>query len=520
MAQLVRAPRSHRGDRWFEPSCAQFIQYGTICMTKLHFILRKIERFPYSIITIIMLLALQASADLKSCLKFIHPVPWTQLKASPCTLSVRECHGVRSITFMAEYLPQNTSKSKIITIGTITRPPFKLMWDISKIPNQLTYGITCFAEAKLRYRREMTIKQGGIFLIHTPVEPPEYEISYFVYNRYNKNRKSITLSSPDLSSTAKVNISWNEKALMFYIKVNNSGFHSALPKEKLGTIGVKILLDPQNKRTAYFSKDILIFMIPVDRKPYRIYSASIYNSDGSFNVKETHDTCVYYNSVLAEDFKGYTAKFLIPQRAFVNGIPLSLGCNVIATVLDENSSVRELSWIKGNNHTISSPFAYGKLLLLEKPVLANPLILFALCFIIGLILGIIATSLYKSAQKFNTLVKFEGYEQEEQLIININTIIEAEITNKNFTIEDIASKLVISPRKVDKLVKRHFGRSFKKHLLYSRIEIVKERLRSSNASEISIANSCGFSSIDHMEKAFRSFNGTTPYKYREQNRIS
>ena len=489
-------------------------------MIKLYFSVVKIGKIPLYFIILITLFVTEVSAESESCLKFNNPVPWIQLKSSPCTLSVTKCPRVRSIKFKAKYIPKDSTIPQIVTIGNITRPPYKLIWDISEIPNQLTYGITCLAEAKIRYRKKKTIKQEGIFLIHNPVEPLEYEISYSAYKQYNKNRKSIALSSPNLSFTAKVNISWNEKALLFHIKVNNSHFHSALTKEKLGKIGVKIFLDPQNKRTAYLSKDILFFKIPVDNKPYRVSTVPVYDSDGSFDIKEEYDTCNYYCSVFPEDFKGYTVKFSIPQRAFGYSLPISLGCNVIATVLDENSSIKEVSWVQGNSYTVTSPFAYGKLQLLEKPILANPLILWALCFIIGLVLGIIAMPVYKAAQRFNTLIKFEDYEHEEELVKNMNTIIDAEITNKNFTVEDIALKLVIPSKKVDKIVKRHFGRSFKKHLLYSRIEIVKERLRSSNASEISIANSCGFSSIDEMEKAFRSFNGMTPYKYREENRIS
>ena len=488
-------------------------------MIKLYFSLVKIGKIPLYPIILIAILVTEVSAESESCIIFNNPVPWTQLKSSPCTLSVKNCPLVKSITFKAKYIPKDSTIPQIVTIGDITRPPYKLLWDISEIPNQLTYGITCLAEAKLKFRKKKTIKQEGIFLIHQPVESPEYDISYSDYIHHNKNRKSITLSSPNLSFTAKANISWDEKGLLFHIAVNNSHFHSALPRANLDKIGVKIYLDPQNKRAAYLSEDILVFIIPVTNMPFRISTMSVYDSDGSFDIKEKYDTCNYYCSVFAEDFKGYTIKFSIPQRAFGSGLPISFGCNVIATVMDENSSIKEISWVQDNGFNIRSPFVYGKLTLLEKPILANPLILWILCFIIGLILGIIAIPVYKTAQRFNTLIKFEDYEHEEELLKNMNTIVNAEVTNKNFTVEDIASKLSIPPKKIDKLIKHHFGRSFKRYLLFSRIEIVKERLRSSNASEISIANSCGFSSINEMEKAFRTFNGITPYKYREENRI-
>lgn len=454
-----------------------------------------------------------------SCLKFTYPVQWTEIKSNTCTLSVRESSSIKSIDFKAKYIPENSSIPQIVTIGTITRPPFKLIWDISEIPNQLTYGITCFAEAKLSRRKKETIKQEGVFLIHNPVDPPGYEVSYSG-GRYNINRKSISLTSSTVPFTAQANISWNEKALLFHIKVDNSHFHSALPEEKLNKLGARIILDPRNKRTAYLSKDILIFMIPVADIPYRISTAPVYHSDGSFEIEETFDSCKSHSTVSPDDFKGYTVTFSVPKKVLGSMMPESLGCNIITTVLDENSAIRELSWVKGNQYTTSSPFAFGRLTLLKKPILANAFIQWVLYFFLGLLLGIIAIPLSKAAQKLNPLVKFENYEQEEQLIKNINTIIDAEVTNKKFSIEDIASKLSITPRKLDILIRRHFDRPFRKHLLFCRIEIVKERLRSSNASEISIANSCGFSSIDEMERTFRSFNGITPYRFREENRIS
>lgn len=453
------------------------------------------------------------------CLKFIFPLQETQIKSNTCTLSVTECSSVKSIDFKAKYIPKDSSIPQIVTLGTITRPPFKQIWDISEIPNQLTYGVTCFAEATLSRRKKETIKQEGVFLIHNPVDPPEYHVSYS-RGRYNTNSKTIPLTSSSVPFTGTANITWNEKALLFHIKVDNSHFHSALPKEKLAKLGARIILDPKNKRTAYLSSDILIFMVPVTEKPYQISTAPVYKEDGSFEIEETYDSCRCQSSVSMDDFKGYIATFSVPRNILGPVIPESFGCNIITTVLDENSTVRDLSWLTGNQFTINSPFAFGRLILQKKPLNANLFIQWALFFLIGLLCGIIALPLSKAARKLNPLVKFENYEQEEQLIRNINTIIDAEVTNKNFSIEDIASKLSIAPRKVDALIRRHFDRSFKKHLLFCRIEIVKERLRSSNASEISIANSCGFSSIDDMERTFRAFSGMTPYRFREENRIS
>jgi transcriptional regulator GlxA family with amidase domain len=54
----------------------------------------------------------------------------------------------------------------------------------------------------------------------------------------------------------------------------------------------------------------------------------------------------------------------------------------------------------------------------------------------------------------------------------------------------------------------------------SRIEIAKERLRSSNSSEAAIADMCGFKSVSEMEKYFRRFCHTSPYKYRVEQQVT
>ncbi len=472
------------------------------------------------LITFITFICLNTTDAQQPCLKFIQPSQWTPVTTPICTLSVYACLDVKTIRFKAQYVPHNDSLSRIITIGHLTRRPFKLIWDISDVPNQLTYGLTCLAEAEFIDGKIETLRQEGIFLTHHDIHPPEYKISFSHANKFNTNRQSLTLTSPGLNAKALVNISWNKKALMFHISVSNSLFYTTLPKKKLKKLGTKISIDVHNKRTPYITEDMLIYMIPVINKPYQVIAKSKYNPDGTFDIKETYDTCYFVHEVTAENFKGYTIDFAVPGTVLGNPLPKILGCNIITTVLDESSTIKELSWVKGNHYIIHSPFSYGKLFLMEKPFLANPILLWLISFAGGLILGFLGIALFRLTRKFNTLIRFENAEHEDKLIKNITTIIDAEITNHKFTIADIAKKISLPPQKVNKIIKRYCGKSFKKHLDFSRIEIVKERLRSSNASEISIAKSCGFISVDEMEKIFRAYTGTTPYRYREENRIT
>jgi transcriptional regulator GlxA family with amidase domain len=53
-----------------------------------------------------------------------------------------------------------------------------------------------------------------------------------------------------------------------------------------------------------------------------------------------------------------------------------------------------------------------------------------------------------------------------------------------------------------------------------RVEVARERLRSSNASETAVADLCGFKDVNEMETYFWKFHRTTPYKYRMEQQVT
>ena len=88
------------------------------------------------------------TVNTKPCVEFIHPKKWKPIQSTICTMSVTTCDSVKSVLFKAQYVQKIDSVPKLSVIGYITRPPFKLIWNITAIPNQLTTGITCFAESE------------------------------------------------------------------------------------------------------------------------------------------------------------------------------------------------------------------------------------------------------------------------------------------------------------------------------------------------------------------------------------
>ena len=151
------------------------------------------------------------------------------------------------------------------------------------------------------------------------------------------------------------------------------------------------------------------------------------------------------------------------------------------------------------------------------PIFSNLFILWIACLVIGLLSGAIVALIYNTLQKTPPLLVQEIPEEDKPKVYDLIKTIESEITNKNFSISHVTSKLALTVKEINVLTKRVFKRSFNNYVLALRIEIVKERLRSSNASEIFITKSCGFSSVAEMDKKFQSLIGTTPLKYREKN---
>lgn len=164
--------------------------------------------------------------------------------------------------------------------------------------------------------------------------------------------------------------------------------------------------------------------------------------------------------------------------------------------------------------------AYGKMVFEKKSINFSLILLWLASFLAGIILITLPMIIVKKLKRGTDIQKFEASEKDAKLLENIEAIIDAEITNINFSIENITAKLSTNPKRVSKLIKQNFKMSFDKYILKCRMEIVKERLRSSNASEASIAKACGFSTVDDMEKAFKSTFKTTPYRFREENRVS
>lgn len=460
-----------------------------------------------------------ASKNSDECSKIIRPKKMEIIKDSLLTIAVEACDSIKSVNFKMRYLEEDGTP-KTIPLGMISRRPFKLLRPINDIPNQLTKGITCFAECIYDNGDVLTIRREGVFLVHKPFDNLTYPIK-LQKESTGKIKKGFYLTSKEVKDRGQAEVTWDGNVMKFRFSINSPLFYSSVQKNILSKCGITICLDPKRSATPHISDKIKIIRFPTTGNPSELKIVSGYDRSDRFIMKEKRRKWPHPFKCKLYDFKGYTYSIDIPVSK-IEGISPgdTIGCNIIATVFDQNLKLVDLAWRSGEESLIYSPLAYGQLILEKKTINFSLIIIWLTSFIVGIILVILPMYIIKKLQRDTDVQKFEASEKEAKLLENMEAIIDAEITNINFSIENITAKLSTTPKKINRLIRQNFKISFDKYILNCRMEIVKERLRSSNASEASIAKACGFSSVEDMEKAFKATFKITPYRFREENRVS
>jgi AraC-like DNA-binding protein len=460
------------------------------------------------------------AAAAQTCLSFARPAAGDILGSDICTVSVEACPEVQSVVFRAKYLATDDLTWNIATLGTLTRKPYTLIWNIAELQNQLYTGMTFMAEAKLKGGKTRKISQEGVFLIHNPITRPHLVIPHALRDNVHAV-KPLKLMSAVTSSEGFARAGWNSDGLLFRIEVRDRAFYADLPKEKYARLGVEILLDPGQRQLPYPSEQTLSYVAPLMGKPYQVVTKPHIDSSGSFSLVRSTVEVDYPVSIRQEDFRGYIIDFAIPWSALGAQRPQKLGINMTAKALDDKGAVRTLSWIQKSANEQYCPAVWGEARLGRKPLFTNGFVLWLVSFAAGIAIGALGMGLFRlHRHSADTIRKFEASEEEQEMCERIGQTIESNITSREFSLDVLSSQVSIAPAKADKLIRRCWGRSFVNHLMHARVEIAKERLRSSHSSETAVASLCGFASVDEMEKYFRKFAATTPYKYREEYQVT
>ena len=86
--------------------------------------------------------------------------------------------------------------------------------------------------------------------------------------------------------------------------------------------------------------------------------------------------------------------------------------------------------------------------------------------------------------------------------------------SEDISLTDLAEQVNMNPSYVSSLFKRSFGFTFKEYLVKLRIEKAKQLLKSTNSTVESIAQECGFRSINLFCKTFKNSVGISPMMFR------
>lgn len=86
----------------------------------------------------------------------------------------------------------------------------------------------------------------------------------------------------------------------------------------------------------------------------------------------------------------------------------------------------------------------------------------------------------------------------------------------NATLDDFAKKMGVCPRQAERIIKEHYGTSFKKLKFESRMSMAVILLEQKNISVEECASQCGYTSASSFISAFRQKYKITPNKYRKE----
>ncbi len=465
----------------------------------------------------------QNAAGSPPCLGFQSPRPGSIISAPTCTLALAAQCPLERVRLRAEYVSDSSGKAETVQLGELSRPPFKMVWRIDDIPNQLFEGAVIHAEGYSPEGISLSTVVEGVFLCHKPIPTRRSTVPYFHRPISGKPKsREFSFASPDSQTLVTVTPWWTTKWLRFDIKVDDLQFHTALPKEQLSTTGIELMIDRHRTRLPYpSSKSAIVIRVPLEGTPTQILHKPLFSTTGSYQLQRASKVFNYPCSLEVADFEGYSASIYLPMKLFGKERPDSIAANVLVRYIDQEDRMQEASWAPGTGTDQYAPFVWGTLTFGSRYQMRTAALWISTSFATGFIFSLlIGLALPTRRKRFNSLSKSERSEEEHEFLGRISDSIHAVVTDRDARIENVAQSVGLSSTQVNKLLKKNTGSPFLHHLMLARVELAKERLRSSHSSEKFIAESCGFSDVDEMEKFFKKFTGTTPYRFRQEFHVT
>ncbi len=104
---------------------------------------------------------------------------------------------------------------------------------------------------------------------------------------------------------------------------------------------------------------------------------------------------------------------------------------------------------------------------------------------------------------------------EENHIEKIIHYIQAHIDD-NLKRSDIAAAVYLTPDYVTKIFKEELGISLKDYILHEKINIARDRLRTTNMTVEEVASKCGFTNFSHFSQVYKKITGVSPTRDRQK----
>jgi AraC-like DNA-binding protein len=459
--------------------------------------------------------------DTTQCVKYKVPAQKSVVTAPVCTLGVDStCKPIVKAEISVRYFPPDSDAAVVTTIGTLWSPPFVKAWDLKKIPNQLFIGIGAIIDVTFSNGETARMRREGIFLAHRqPETPPTYSLPYEFSDGRTFAGDTISFPSQPLTFARAF---WNEHSITFKVEVADSLFRGNEPASLLEQMGIEILLDPSHKRRPYPTEEVMIFVIPLSGKPYRVTYKPVFGDSGNYRLDQFSIRGNFDYSIERKEGKGFGVTFAIPYYLFGKSLPQEMGCNVIAKIADAKGKIVPSSWIDAKGYNNYSPYLWGTVAVAPKPLVKTRWIILAAAFAGGLFLTLffyfVSIAIFRDRPSKPLLIKRS--KDEDKIFEQIKMAMDHHIIRHDLSIKEIAAELNLPPKKLIAVVKKVTGLSFKKYLMYLRTEIVCERLRSSHSGESTIAESCGFRNVKEMVGYFKKFHHMTPNNFRRVQQIT
>lgn len=453
------------------------------------------------IITITLLVFCEKKAE------FIEPAPGTQITTEQCTLFVNTPYPVDSTSFSIEYISERGTIKKR-KIGTLTRPPYRVLLETKDIPNQYYNGATINAEI-FRGDTLEVLKASHVYILPTPIEVDTLPL----YQKGYTSKETISLISAARDHNSSLRFNHQNNTLKIQLRVESkvkklSSPHNLTDKE------ISIILDPTMNRYPYVNNNIVTFKVPLRKQEQtQLISTYIDTLDNTFTIQRTPTPITLKKSISIEDNGSYSITVEIPALLIGGEIPKQMGINIIAPHPNNGTAI---TLVAGSNEEQLAPILYPILKQeIGKQALVTEKRTFFLFFLIGIGVALLLLAVTLMVKKFSKKLK-----TTKVSTIDIPAEVSKEILDPNLTPEKMAKKLKVSKSDLQKNCYSITGKSLQNYINWLRVELIKERLISSNSNEIDIAKSCGFSKVADMEALFLKSVGVAPYKFREKNKIS